>query len=149
MKRKIIVGLICVIVVSVGVSSVLSAQIEESLETEESLHVGVFGSSMLIGLRRVGCLITNPGENTLHDVHWVFSIKEADSDDVLFTYDDYTETLDPSMSIIFSTGQVNDIGFVEITATVNCSQTGEITDSKMMLQLGPFFIGPTFFLAYM
>ena len=149
MKRKIIVGLICVIVVSVGVSSVLSAQIEESLETEESLHVGVFGSSMLIGLRRVGCLMTNPGENTLHDVHWVFSIKEADSDDVLFTYDDYTETLDPSMSIIFSTGQVNDIGFVEITATVNCSQTGEITDSKMMFQLGPFFIGPTFFLAYM
>jgi hypothetical protein len=149
MKRKMIVGAICFILASVGLSSVISAQAEESLENEESLHVGVFGSSMLIGLRRVGCLITNPGENTLHDVHWVFSIREVDSDVLIFTYDEYAEELDPSMSIIFSTDQVNDIGFVEITATVNCSQTGEITDSKMMFQLGPFFIGSPFLLAYM
>ena len=149
MKRNMIVGMICFIVVSVGLSSVISAQTEESLETEESLHVGVFGSSMLIGLRRVGCLITNPGEDTLNDVHWMFTVRDVNSDIFLFAYDDYAEVLDPSMSIIFSTDQVNDIGFVEITATVNCSQTGEITDSKMMFQLGPFFIGPPFLLAYM
>lgn len=148
MKQKNIVCMICLIVVSLLLPSVISAKPMEDLGAEESLHVGVFGSSMLVGLRRVGCVITNPGENVLHNVHWMFTIKDVDMDIFIFAYDDYVETLDPQISFIFSIDQLNDIGFVEITATANCSQTGEVTESKIMLQLGPFFIGPPFLFAY-
>jgi hypothetical protein len=148
-KQKIIVCMICLIVTSLSLSSVIPAKPEEDLGTEESLHVGLFGSSLLVGLRRVGCVITNPGEDALHNVHWMFTIKDVDMDIFIFAYDDYVETLDPQISFIFSIDQLNDIGFVEITATANCFQTGEVTESKIMLQLGPFFIGPPFLFAYM
>ena len=148
MKQKIIVCMVCSIVLSISISSIIPAKPEERLETEESLHVGVFGSSLLIGVRRVGCLITNSGEDELYDVHWMFMIKDIKKDLFIFAYDDYIETLEREISIVFSTIQFNNKGFVEITATVNCSQTGEVTDSKTMLQLGSFFIGPPFILAY-
>ena len=148
MKQKIIISIICIIVVAVGFSTMIPVQAKEHLEAADSLNVSVFGSSVLIGLRRVGCVITNPGENMLNDVNWMFTVKERDSDIILYYHDDYAETMGPELSIIFSVDLGNDFGLVEITATANCSQTGEVTDAKMMLHLGPFFIGPPFILSY-
>jgi hypothetical protein len=148
MKQKIIVCITGLIIFSISISSIIPAKPEEHFETEGSLQVSVFGSSALIGLRRVGCLITNYGEDALYDVHWSFKIKDVDTDLLIYVYDDDVEVLDPEMSIVFSTIQVNDIRLVEILATVNCTQTGEITDMCKMFHLGPFFIGPPFILAF-
>ena len=146
MKEKLITFFVIILFLTISISSVASAETEKEMITNEDLHIAAFGSSMLIGIRRVGFVLNNIGEQTLTDVSWSFTVTSTDSEEVIFSDDDIIEEFSPDMSTIFSVNLHNDVGFIKLTATASCSEIeSEVTNTLTVFQLGPIYLGRTFF----
>jgi hypothetical protein len=103
---------------------------------------------MLIGLRRVGFVMSNTGEHTYTDITWTFTAKQKENDEIVFTYTDVSEEFTPDLSTIFSVHLPNDIGYLELTTTASCAEfDSDISDTLTVFQLGPICIGRTFLLS--
>jgi hypothetical protein len=143
MKEKLISIMVITLFLILSVSSIAYA--EKQTTPSEELHIASFGSSLLIGIRRVGFVMSNTGENTLHDVSWTFTVTRSETNEIIFTDQDTVEEFTPDLSTIFSVHLPNDVGYLDLTATATCSELeSETSDTLTVFQLGPFCIGRTF-----
>ena len=63
MKEKMFSLFVIVLFLSTFVSSLAYAEIKTETSSSDEIHIATFGSSILIGIRRVGFVMTNIGEN--------------------------------------------------------------------------------------
>jgi len=145
MKEKIVTLLMIMLFLSLSISSVAFAEKEKDIMPSEEIHISPFGSSMLIGIRRVGFVMTNIGEDTYSDVSWTFTATRIENHEIVYSHSDITEDFPPELSTIFSVHLNNDIGYLEITASATCDDfENEHSDTITVFQIGPVCIGKTF-----
>ena len=145
MKEKMISVLVIMLFLIIGFSSVVYANAEKTIMQNEEIHIAAFGSSMLIGIRRVGFVMSNTGESTFNDVSWTFTVKRTETEEIIFTDDDIVEEFTPDLSTIFSVHLPNDIGYLELNATASCSDLEyDVSNTITVFQLGPFCLGRSF-----
>ena len=133
---------------TISISSIAYAGPEEEIIPTEEIHIAAFGSSMLIGLRRVGFVMGNTGEHTYTDIAWTFTAVRTETDEIVFTDTDVTEEFTPDLFTIFSVHLPNDIGYIDLTVTASCSEfETDLSNTITVLQLGPICIGRTFLLS--
>ncbi len=145
MKEKMISVVVIMLFLIIGFSSVVYANAEKTIMQNEEIHIAAFGSSMLIGIRRVGFVMSNTGESTFNDVSWTFTVKRTETEDIIFTDDDIVEEFTPDLSTIFSVHLPNDIGYLDLTATASCSDLEyDVSNTITVFQLGPFCLGRSF-----
>ncbi|HMA83229.1 MAG TPA: hypothetical protein VKP59_03275 [Candidatus Thermoplasmatota archaeon] len=148
MKQKLISMLVIMLFLTISISSVAYAGPEEEIIPTEDIHLAAFGSSMLIGLRRVGFVMSNTGEHTYTDITWTFTAKQKENDEIVFTYTDVSEEFTPDLSTIFSVHLPFNVGLLDLTATASCADfDSDISDTLTVFQLGPICIGRTFLLS--
>jgi hypothetical protein len=148
MNEKIVTLLMIMLFFSITFSSVAFAEQEKDITPREEIHISPFGSSMLIGIRRVGFVMTNIGEDTYSDISWTFTATRIEDHEIVYSYTDITEDFPPDLSTIFSVQLNNDIGYLELTATATCSEfENEHSDTITVFQIGPVCIGKTFLLS--
>jgi len=145
MKEKMISLVVITLFLTIGFSSAVYAETEKETIQNEDIGIAAFGSSVLIGIRRVGFVMSNNGENTFNDVSWTFTVKRTEDDETIFTHTDVTEEFTPDLSTIFSVHLPNDVGYLELTATASCAEfESEVSDILTVFQLGPICLGRTF-----
>jgi hypothetical protein len=148
LRKKIFTLLLCTLFLSISLSTLAYAETEKETNTSESIHIAAFGSSVLIGIRRVGCMISNTGETSLHNVSWSFTVKRTENNETVFTHTDIKKEFPPEMSTIFSVNLPFDVGFLELTATATCSDLQyDASNTITVYQVGPICLGRIFLLS--
>jgi len=146
MRKKIITILIIMLFLSISISSVAYAEKKKTVIPSEEIYISPFGSSILIGVRRVGLVMTNIGENTYSDVSWTFTATRTEDNEIVYSHTGIAEDLPPDLSTIFSVHLPNDIGYLKLTATATCSELeNELSNAITVFQIGPVCIGRSFF----
>ena len=105
------------------------------------LHVGVFGASMLGGLRSTGFILANYGDESINDIQWVFSIKSVSNDKINVTYSGEFGSLDYNQGYQYTTSYVKGFGFVKVSITATSSNADESTETMKGFQIGPYTLG--------
>ena len=145
MKEKMISTLIIMLFLSISISLVAYAEKEKTIIPSEEIHIASFGSSILIGVRRVGFVMTNIGENTYSDISWTFTATRTEDNEIVYSHTDITEDFPPDLSTIFSVHLPNDIGYLKLTATATCTELeNELSNTITVFQIGPVCIGRSF-----
>lgn len=148
MKQKLISMLVIALFLTISISSIANAKTKEETIPIEDVHLAAFGSSMLIGLRRVGFVMSNIGEHTYTDITWTFTAKQTENDEIVFTHSDVTEEFTPDLSTIFSVHLPFNVGLLDLTATASCSEfESDLSNTITVFQLGPLCLGRTFLLS--
>lgn len=145
MKEKMFSLFVIVLFLSTFVSSLAYAETKTETSSSDEIHIATFGSSILIGIRRVGFVMTNIGENKFNDVSWTFTATRTEDNEIVYLHSDIAEDFPPDLSTIFSVHLPNDIGYLELTATATCSELeNELSNTITVFQLGPICMGRSF-----
>lgn len=110
---------------------------------EPELNIGIFGASLFGGLRRVGFIIYNYGEETVYDIEWTFTVTGESDDSIDVYHTDIVEELGFNWAHQFSTPEITGSGPVTLTLTVNSENAEEVTKTIQGYQLGPFTLSKT------
>ncbi len=143
MKKKIIGIFVCTLLITISVCT-LSA----SADPEYELRVGVFGASMMSGLRHVGGIIYNDGLDTIQDVQYTFTITGGSDDSIDITISDDVGNIENNQGYMISTNEARGYGPVTITMTATSSNAGEATATSQGFQIGPYTISKTYLMAW-
>jgi putative cell wall-binding protein len=143
MKKKIIGIFVCMLLITISVCT-LSA----SADSESELRVGVFGASMMSGLRRVGGVIYNDGLDAIQDVQCTFTITGGSDDSIDITISDDVGNIENNQAYMISTKGAQGYGPVTITMTATSSNAGEATATSQGFQIGPYTISKTYLMAW-
>ena len=143
MKKKICGIFVCTLLITISVCT-LSA----SADPESELRVGVFGASMMSGLRRVGGIIYNDGLDTIQDVQYTFTITGGSDDSIDITISDDVGNIENNQAYMISTNEAQGYGPVTITMTATSSNAGEATATSQGFQIGPYTISKTYLMAW-
>lgn len=111
------------------------------------LEIGIFGAS-IVGLRRVGFVIHNGGDQSASDVQWVFTIKSIGNGEIDYSYSDTRATLRRNSAIQFATNEVNGFGLVTLSLSVSSPNAGDKILSAKGFQIGPYTISRPWILAW-
>ena len=142
MKKKIIGIFVCMLLI------IPVCTLSVSADSESELRVGVFGASMMSGLRRVGGIIYNDGLDTIQDVQYTFTITGGSDDSIDITISDDVGNIENNQGYIISTKGAQGYGPVTITMTATSSNTGEATATSQGFQIGPYTISKTYLMAW-
>lgn len=148
MRKKIISMFFCMLVITTAFFFPVTADEGMNLIDESDLHVGVFGASMLSGLRRAGFVITNNGDEIINNIQWKFTIESISDDSIDITYSDEIETMDYNEGFQFTTPAANGMGLVELTIAASSSNAGEVTETVTGFQIGPYTLCKTVLFAW-
>ncbi len=143
MKKKIIGIFVCTLLITISVCT-----LSVSADPESELRVGVFGASMLSGLRRVGGIIYNDGLDTIQDVQYTFTITGGSDDSIDITISDDVGNIENNQAYMISTNEAQGYGPVTITITATSSNAGEATATAQGFQIGPYTISKTCLMAW-
>ena len=143
MKKKIIGIFICMLLITISVCT-LSA----SADPESELRVGVFGASMMSGLKRVGGVMYNDGLDTIQDVQYTFTITGGSDDSIDITISDDVGNIENNQGYMISTNEARGYGPVTITMTATSSNADEATATSQGFQIGPYTISKTYLMAW-
>ena len=143
MKKKIIGIFIFMMVITTAFFFPVTADEDMNLIDESELHVGVFGASMLSGLRRAGFVIANYGDEIINDIQWTFTIESILDDSIDLTYSDEIESMAYNEGYQFTTPEANGVGLVELTIAASSSNAGEVTETVTGFQIGPYTLYKT------
>ena len=135
---------ICILLVSIPVcTSSISA------DPEHELKVGLFGGSILTGLKRAGGVIFNGNEDyAVYDIHYTLEISGGLNDSINISIPGYIEEILPNQAVLQSTNEVKGFGPVTMTMTVTSSNAGESTEIINGFQIGPYTISQIYVLAW-
>jgi len=144
MKKKIVGIFVCMLLVSIPVFS-LSA----SANLENELKVGVFGASIMTGLRMAGGIIFNDNDDYIvNDIYYTIAITGGFDDSIDITITNYIEELLPNSAILHSIQNVYGFGPVTMTIAVTSSSVGDVTETIKGFQIGPYTISQPYALAW-
>ena len=115
----------------------------------DDFHVGVFGASLLTGLRQTGGVINNNNyDESVYDISFKFSIVGLFDKSIDYVYSDFLNELEPNQAYLFSTRSINGFGPVIISLNASTSNAGFAEESIMGLQIGSITISKTYMLAW-
>jgi hypothetical protein len=115
----------------------------------EDFHVGVFGASLLTGLRQTGGVINNNNyDESVNDISFTFSIIGLIDKSIDYVYSDFLDELEPNQAYLFSTRSINGFGPVFISLNASTSNSGFAEESIIGFQIGPVTIAKTYMLAW-
>ena len=143
MKRKIVGIFVCILLVTIPVIT-----LSVSADPEPELKVGVFGGSLLTGLRQVGGVIFNNGDDVAYDIHYTFAITGGLDDSINIVIPGQKEELESNEAIVQLTNRAYGFGSVKITLTATSSNAGEATETIKGFQMGPYTISKSYVLAW-
>ena len=146
MKKTILIIVILTTLVIPTSFSAIAFEEHKSLYGPE-LEIGIFGAS-IVGLRRVGFVIHNGGDQSASDIQWVFTIYSIRGDEIDYRFSDTRATLRRNSAYQWATNEVNGFGLVRLSLTVTSLNAGEKTVSSMGLQIGPITISQPWILAW-
>ena len=142
MKKKIVGMFVCTLMI------IPVCTLSVSADSESELRVGIFGASMLSGLRRVGGIIYNDGLDTIQDVQYTFTITGGSDDSIDITISDDVGNIENNQAYMISTKGAQGYGPVTITMTATSSNAGEVTATSQGFQIGPYTISKTYLMAW-
>ena len=142
MKKKIIGIFVCTLMI------IPVCTLSASADPESELRVGIFGASMMSGLRRVGGIIYNDGLDTIQNVQYTFTITGGSDDSIDITISDDVGNIENNQGYMISTKGAQGYGPVTITMTATSSNAGEATATSQGFQIGPYTISKTYLMAW-
>ena len=142
MKKKIIGIFVCTLMI------IPVCTLSASADPESELRVGIFGASMMSGLRRVGGIIYNDGLDTIQNVQYTFTITGGSDDSIDITISDDVGNIENNQGYMISTNEARGYGPVTITMTATSSNAGEATATSQGFQIGPYTISKTYLMAW-
>jgi len=147
MKKTIFI--IIVLATLVFPTSFLVIAYEENKSNEvPELQIGIFGASLAGGLRKTGFMIYNNGDDPILDIHYVFSIKSSENNEIDFSYSKEIEPLKFNSAYQFLTNEVQGFGMVTLSLIVSSSNAGDKNLSISAFQIGPYTIGRPWILTW-
>jgi hypothetical protein len=115
----------------------------------DDFHVGVFGASLLTGLRQTGGVLNNNNyDESVYDISFTFSIIGLYDKSIDYVYSDFLDELKPNQAYLFSTRSINGFGPVIISLNVYTSNAGFAEESIMGLQIGSITLTKTYMFAW-
>jgi hypothetical protein len=112
------------------------------------LQVGVFGTSLLTGLKRAGSVIYNNGDEDVLDITFTFSVIGGYDDSINKIILGEIEILQPNTSYLITTNKINGFGPVIISNYVDSSNSGMTEEVINGFQLGSFTITQPYFISW-
>ena len=104
------------------------------------LQVGVFGSSLLTGLRRAGSFVFNSGDENILDITFTFTVIGGFDEAINLVIPNERDILEPNSSYLLTTNSVNGFGPIELSIHATSSNAGSIEETIKGFQLGSFTI---------
>jgi len=147
LKKTLLLSTV-VVILFILIPYLVTAREENISMDGPELQVGIFGASIAGGLRRTGFIIYNNGDQSISDIHWVYSIKSSANDEVDLSYSDELVSLENNSAYQFSTPDVNGFGLVTLSLSVSSSNAGDKTFSINGFQIGSFMISQPWILAW-
>ena len=122
--------------------------IPASADPEPELNVGVFGASLLTGLRQAGFVISNDNEDVIAtDIHYTFTVTGGFGDSIEYTLEGQKDELRGNQALLFSTPTISGFGPVTLTITTVSSNVQDATATNRGFQLGPITLSVPYVLA--
>lgn len=115
----------------------------------DDFHVGVFGASVLTGLRQQGGVISNYNhDESVYNISFTFSIIGINDESIDYVYSNFIDELEPNEALLFSEMFVNGFGPVIISLNASSSNAGVAEESIKGFQIGLFTIAKPYVLAW-
>ena len=115
----------------------------------DDFHVGVFGASLITGLRQQGGVINNYNQDdSVYNISFIFSIIGIYDESIDYVFSNFIDELEPNQALLFSERFVNGFGPVTISLNASTSNAGFAEESIKGFQIGPFTIAKPYFLAW-
>jgi hypothetical protein len=123
--------------------------ITASADPDPELNVGVFGASMMTGLRQAGFVISNDNEDFVAtDIHYTFTVTGGFDDSIDYTMEGQKDELRSNQAFLFSTPSISGFGPVTLTITTVSSNAQDVTATRSGFQLGPYTMSTPYVLAW-
>ena len=135
-----------ILVGSLLISIIFSFNI--SADEIDDINVGVFGASLLTGLRQAGGVIINNKNETVYNISYTFSVIGINDEFIDYVDYGFKDELGVNSAFLFSTKFVNGFGPVIISLNASLSNGFYIQESTNGFQLGPFTFSKPYVLAW-
>ncbi len=143
MRNKILTLFLTVLMI------IIFCSLNTSANELDDFHVGVFGASLLTGLRQTGGVINNNNyDESVCNISFRFSIIGLYDKSIDYVYSDFLDELEPNQAYLFSTRSINGFGPVIISLNASTSNAGFAEESIKGLQIGSITIAKTYMLAW-
>ena len=144
MKEKCIGIFVCMLLIAMTVCT-----LSVTADQEHELTVGLYGGSIMTGLRSAGGVIFNDNEDyVVYDIHYTLSISGGFDNSIDITIPGNKEELLPNWAILQSINDAYGFGPVTMSITVTSSNAGEVTETIKGFQIGPYTISQPYVLAW-
>ena len=137
MKKTVIVLSICLLFI------LPSMTISVMADPEPKVRVGAFGASFLSGIRRIGGVIYNEGDEMVYDIEWTLSVTGGSDNSINVYRTEAIGDLGLNAAYQFSTNEVTGFGPVTITFTVTSSNAERESETIHGFQVGPITLSKT------
>jgi hypothetical protein len=115
----------------------------------DDFHVGVFGSSLLTGLRQQGGVISNYNQDeSVYNISFTFSIIGIYDESINYVFSNFIDELEPNQALLFSEMFVSGFGPIIISLNASSSNAGDTEESIKGFQIGLFTISKPYVLAW-
>lgn len=138
--KKTILSLIVIAILVFPTSFLAIAYEENKFNESPQLQIGIFGASLAGGFRRTGFIIYNKGDEPIVDIHYIFSIKSIENNEIDYTYSKEIEPLNFNSAYQFLTDKIHGFGMVTLSLSVSSLNTGNKNLSIFAIQIGPYTI---------
>ena len=113
------------------------------------LKVGVYGASMLAGLKQAGCFVYNLGEEDIFDVTFTFIITGGFDNSINKRLHDHKEILEPNTAYLRPIDSINGFGPITLSIEATSSNAGSAEKTIKGFQLGAYSITQPYLLAWL
>jgi hypothetical protein len=113
------------------------------------LKVGVYGASMLTGLKEVGCFVYNLGEENIYDITFTFTVEGGFDNSINKLLYGHKEILEPNTAYLLPISSINGFGPIILSIEATSSNAGTAEKTIKGFQLGAYSITQPYFLAWL
>jgi hypothetical protein len=112
------------------------------------LQVGVFGASVLTGLKQSGSFVYNSGDEDMYDVTFQFKVTGGFDNSINIVINNHQEIIPPYTVLLFTLESVNGFGPIDLTVYAHSSNAGSAEETIKGFQLGTYTITQPYLLAW-
>jgi hypothetical protein len=135
-----------IIVILLFLIPLLSIQI--CADSGPELQAGVFGSSLLTGLKQAGSFVFNNGNQDILDITFTFTVEGGFDNSINIEIPNNRDTLPPNTTYLLITNEINGFGPVELSIYVTSSNAGSLEETIKGFQLGSYTLTQPYLLSW-
>ena len=113
------------------------------------LEVGVFGASLLTGLKQAGFVIFNNGDDVILDITYTFKVEGGFDSSINKIISGHEEKLNSNSALLQPIQTINGFGLVTLSIEASSSNAGSSEETMKGFQIGPYTITQTYVLAWL